>query len=272
MAFLFGSSTEARFSYIEYQAIMLFLAGMMVVSLVAVEIALTRFQVLPLLFPGMFSVRERRFYCFSFDLSDGAIGKKIRAEAKMLIRMTLCLVLSYLWQHCVLQTSQDVGVEFPTSQCERGHDCFASELHFVTLFNRQHTAIDCDGPHENFKSQVVVSCIQFVTPEGSLWLMHLAIAHSVTQLNFKAYELLVWIASKSRRTRRCIRLLILLTLLTFLALFFAGILSEFVSSWLSFVMSLCIPLFLHIVWKTGHAVEKLWRLEAKDATFDRAEF
>lgn len=257
---IFGESSP-QFSWIEYQALMLCLAGVICTSLFFVEIALSRFQVLPLLFPGMFSVKERRFYFYNFDISDGAIGKKIRAEAKMVCRMTICLVLSYLWQHCVLETSQQVGQEFPTEECDKGFHCFASTLHFVTLFNRQYEAIDCKAD-ALFEKRVVVSCIRFIPPTATTWLMHLAISHSVTQLNFKAFEILVWVSGNSKWARRLIGCLICLSFSTFVILFFVGFLTEFVSSWLAFVMSLSIPWFLHSVYKTSKLLDRLWKLEA----------
>lgn len=257
---VFGESSP-QFSWIEYQALMLCLAGLICTSLFFVEIALNRFQVLPLLFPGMFVVKERRFYFFNFDISDGVIGKKIRAEAKMVCRMTICLVLSYLWQHCVLETTQQVGQDFPREECDKGADCFASNLHFVTFFNRQYEAIDCKS-EENFKKRVVVSCIRFIPPTATTWLMHLAISHSVTQLNFKAFEILVWVSGNSKWARRLIVSLIFVSLSTFVSLFFAGVITEFVSSWLAFVMSLMIPWFLYTVYKSAKQLERLWKMDA----------
>lgn len=264
---LIGGSEKTQFSYLEYQMLMLSLAGTICTAIGTAEIALRRFQVLPLLFPGMFVVRERRFYFFNFDISDGALGKKIRAEAKMLIRITLCVVLSYLWQHCVLETTQTVGREFPVKQCQEDHDCFASKLHFFTLFDRNHEAIDCsksdeENVNEFFSSRVVVSCIRFITPSAETWLMHAGIASSVMQLNFKAFEVLVWICGNSSMTRHFIGLLIFCSLTVFIGLFFGGVMSEFVSSWLSFVMSLAIPAFLHTTWKCAKALDQLWKIDA----------
>lgn len=264
---LIGGSKVTKFSYLEYQLLMLSLAGTICTAIGTVEVALRRFQVLPLLFPGMFVVRERRFYFFNFDISDGALGKRIRAEAKMLIRITLCVVLSYLWQHCVLETTQKVGKEFPIEECKEDHDCFASELHFFTLFNRNHEAIDCSRAMEeiapeDFQKRVVVSCIRFITPEAGNWLMHAAIANSVMQLNFKAFEVLVWICGNSPMIRHFTGVLIFCSLAVFVGLFFGGVMSEFVSSWLSFVMSLAIPAFLHTTWKCAKALDLLWRMDA----------
>eukprot|EP00929_Paragymnodinium_shiwhaense_P082073 TRINITY_DN43105_c0_g1_i3.p1 TRINITY_DN43105_c0_g1~~TRINITY_DN43105_c0_g1_i3.p1 ORF type:complete len:390 (+),score=73.34 TRINITY_DN43105_c0_g1_i3:65-1171(+) len=219
-------------------------------------------KVLPLIFPGMFSVRDRRFYFFNFDISDGALGKRLRADAKMLIRMTLCIVLSYLWQHCVLVTTTQVGTEFPTKQCAETADCFASELHFLTLVNRQHDYINCDGPHDDFPERVVVSCIRFIPPSATTWLMHLAIAHSVWQLNFKSFELFVWIAGNSKRVHRAVGFISAASFVTFIGLFFGEVMSEFVSSWLSFVMSLSIPLFLYLTYSSAKALQFLWKEES----------
>jgi len=251
----------SRFSWIEYQALMLCLAGVIFTALSLVEVALNRFQVLPLLFPGMFTVRERRFFFFNFDISDGVIGKRVRAESKMVVRITICLVLSYLWQHCVLETTQQVGNEFPRKACEQGADCFASTLDFATLYSREYESLDCQNV-QDFKERMVVSCIRFVPPTATTYLMHLAISHSITQLNFKAFELLVWICGNSKWSRRIVGSLIFLSLASFVILFFGGLMSEFVSSWLSFVMSLSIPLFLYSVFKASQRLEHLWKQQA----------
>jgi len=172
----------------------------------------------------------------------------------MVVRMTICLVLSYLWQHCVLETSQQVGTEFPTAECDKGADCFASDLHFITFFDRQYEAVNCKDTNE-FKNRVVVSCIRFIPPTATTWLMHLAISHSVTQLNFKAFEIFVWVGGNSKWCRRVVGSLIFISLSLFIGLFFAGIMSEFVSSWLSFVMSLTIPLFLHSTYRSSKQLQ-----------------
>jgi len=261
MAIIIGDTDANNFSYVEYQALMLSLAGFICMGLAVIEVVLNRFQVLPLLFPGIFCVRERHFYFFNFDISDGPLGKMIRAEARMLIRITLCIVLSYLWQHLVLETTQLVGTEFPTKMCEEQQTCFASEFELQTMISRQYEAIDCNGPHKEFKTRVVVSCIRFIPPTATLWLMHLGIAHSVTQLNFKCFELLVWIVGNSPKTRFAIGFLILVTVLVSLVLFVGGHLLQFVS-WLSFVMAFSVPIFLSTVWKSGKAVEQLWKEES----------
>jgi hypothetical protein len=114
----------------------------------------------------------------------------------------------------------------------------------------------------NFEKRMVVSCIRFITPTATNWLMHLAIAHSVTQLNFKAFEMLVWVGGNSKWCKRTIGLLIFISLTSFIVLFFTGVMSEFVSSWLSFVMSLTIPLFLHSVYVNCKNLEILWDEDA----------
>eukprot|EP00419_Tripos_fusus_P045166 CAMPEP_0172830712 /NCGR_PEP_ID=MMETSP1075-20121228/22454_1 /TAXON_ID=2916 /ORGANISM="Ceratium fusus, Strain PA161109" /LENGTH=135 /DNA_ID=CAMNT_0013673047 /DNA_START=49 /DNA_END=453 /DNA_ORIENTATION=+ len=134
MGVVIGDATVTKFSYIEYQAMVLCLAGTICVGMLGIEITMNRFQMLPLLFPGVFSVRERRFYFFDVDVSNGQVAGKLRTHAKMLCRMTLVVVLSYLWQHCVMITETTVGTKFPQEQCDRGLDCFASEVHFMTLF------------------------------------------------------------------------------------------------------------------------------------------
>lgn len=260
--FLGGNDGPTKFSYFEYQALTLCLAGVTCLGLVAIEFAMKRFQVLPVLFPGMFSVRERRFFFFDIEVMDGRIASTLRGEVKTLIRMTLFLVLSYLWQHLVVETSQQVGRDFPSDQCRDQYDCFASDLHYTTLFTHKHEPVDCSKEAE-FVKKMVVSCIRFVKPSGTHWLMHMAIGHSLTHMHLKGYEVLVWVAGNSRWFRRMIGVLVILSLGLFLGLFFGGVMLEFVSSWLSFVMSLSLPVFLHTVWRSGCILEDLWKQQAK---------
>lgn len=255
---LVGGEGGTQYSYLEYQAFMLGLAGLICAGVSIVELAMRRFQVLPILFPGVFTVNARRLYFFSFDISDGVIGKRIRSEARMLIRVSLCVVLSYIWQKCVLETSQQIGREFPRELCKEDSHCFKSALSPKALFTRQVETLDCVGSMANFDENQVVSCIRFIKPSATTWLMHLAIAHSVTQLNFKAYEVLVWIAGNSRYVRYFIGFLVFVSLMVFMALFL-GVVSEFVSSWLSFVMSVTIPVYLYTVWGSAKALETLWK-------------
>lgn len=72
----------------------------------------------------------------------------------------------------------------------------------------------------------------------------------------------MWIAGNSKWVRHFLGMLVFVTLVIFVGLFFGDVMSEFVSSWLSFVMSLSIPLFLYIVWTSGNALEVLWKEES----------
>mmetsp|Transcript_85532 Transcript_85532/g.184569 ORF Transcript_85532/g.184569 Transcript_85532/m.184569 type:complete len:384 (+) Transcript_85532:156-1307(+) len=263
MGFIIKSGDATRFSYIEYQALMLCLASLMVMGMGVIELALNRFQVMPLLFPGMYSVRGRRFYIFDVEVTDTLLARRLHWHTKMVIRMTLFVVLSYLWTHCVMETTQIVGDDFPVNNCHRGDDCFASDLHFLTFYNRQHRAVDCKAPPEPFPAKVVISCIHLVQPSATNWLMQLAIAHSVTQLNLKSFEMLVWICGTSRTMSILIWSLGVAAFVVFISLFFSGVMTEFVTSWLSFVMGLSIPCFLYTVFSTGKVLRELWVQDAK---------
>ncbi|CAE8626119.1 unnamed protein product [Polarella glacialis] len=254
-------------SYLEYQFVMLCLACAMCISLGVVELLLKRFQLLPMLFPGVFHIREKHFFFFDMEVRDVRIGKALRWEAMMLTRVTFCVVLSYLWEHCVIQTTQRVGNEFPVSECLEGFDCFASELAYTTIFNRDHTPVDCKHPPpdmKNFFSQkVVVSCVSFVPPEASKWFMHLAIAHSMVMLTQKAFGLLVWACGNSRWMHRVVAFASFATFTGFIGLFFSGVMTQFVSSWVAFVMSLSVSVFFYIVWKSGKIFQDLWLAESR---------
>jgi len=261
IAMLLGSSSVTRFSYIEYQAIMLGLAGVMCLSMAMVEISINRFHVLPLLFPGMFTIRNRRLFAYNVDITDGKFGGVLRTEAKVIVRTTLCVSLSYLWQHCVLVTSQDISTEWPSVQCSKGYECFASKMSIVTFFNRHFQAIDCSSPRPAIAEKSVISCLKLVPPSATTWLMHLGIAHSVSQLTLKSFEVLVWIAGSSRWLRHVFAASIVFTLTALVTLMFADVLTKFMSSWLSFVMTLATPLFLNTVRRSGQALESAMKEE-----------
>lgn len=253
-----------RFTYWEYQALMLALAGTMLLGLVAIELMMKRYQVLPLLFPGMFTIRERRLYFFDRDVGDVAIAKQLRGQAKLLVRAVLFITLSYLWQNCVLDTDQTWGVDFPSQQCDRGMDCFAAEIHIATFFTRKYDPV-CNSEEQNpFEKRTLVSCIALVQPTATNWLMHLGISYSITLFNFNVYSVLVWVTGKSRLARRTVFALILLSslgvLLMCLGVSFIG---EVPLSWLSILMSIWMPVFLYTSWRTGRLLRNIWDKEAQ---------
>ncbi|CAE7203935.1 unnamed protein product, partial [Symbiodinium microadriaticum] len=89
-------------------------------------------------------------------------------------RLTVIVVLSYLWESCVFQTTTHVGKDFPLEECSRGMDCFSSELRIQTFISRNHLPVNCSAPGANaadtfFDKQVVVSCVMFVTPSLTQW-------------------------------------------------------------------------------------------------------
>jgi len=253
-----------RFTYWEYQALMLALAGTMLLGLVAIELMMKRYQVLPLLFPGMFSIRERRLYFFDRDVGDVAIAKQLRGQAKLLVRIVLFVTLSYLWQNCVLDTDQLFGVGFPSQQCDRGMDCFAADIHIASFFTRKYDPVCDDEDKSPFKKRTLVSCIAVVPPTATNWLMHLGISYSITLFNFNVYSVLVWVTGKSRFARRTVFALALLSSLAFLLMCFGvSVLGEIPLSWLSILMSIWVPVFLYTSWRTGRLLQRIWDIEAQ---------
>ncbi|CAK0847902.1 unnamed protein product [Prorocentrum cordatum] len=87
--------------------------------------------------------------------------------------------------------------------------------------------------------------------------MHLGIAHSITQLNFKSYEVVVWITGNSRWVRRAIMVLSVVSFLAFLTFVFVGYITTFTSSWLQVLTAFYIPVYLHSVWKTGRRSSRI---------------
>mmetsp|Transcript_6802 Transcript_6802/g.18862 ORF Transcript_6802/g.18862 Transcript_6802/m.18862 type:complete len:381 (-) Transcript_6802:158-1300(-) len=259
---LIGGIDPERITYAEYQIVMFCLAVVLCLLLGLVEVVLMRFQVLQMFFPGMISINSRRFYFFSFDVSDSPVGKRIRREVRMLVRVTFCVVVSYLWQHCVMENLQTVGKSFPEEECNDGFQCFATDFHFLTLITHQNTVIDCDV-EVGFENRMVISCVKFIRPAATTWLMHLAIAHSLTQLNFKAFELLVWICGNSLIIRQFFGFLVFGTSVTLIILFLADLDWNIFSSWLSFVTTMACPFFLFLVFRCSGVVQHLWKCDAE---------
>jgi len=91
----------------------------------------------------------------------------------------------------------------------------------------------------------------------------MGIAYSITQLNVKSYEFVVWITGNSRMVQRSIMVLSVVSFLGFLVLFIASYVSTFTSSWIQVLTALYIPVYLNSVWKTGRILENLSRREAQ---------
>eukprot|EP00746_Dinoflagellata_sp_MGD_P004844 gnl/MRDRNA2_/MRDRNA2_109361_c0_seq1.p1 gnl/MRDRNA2_/MRDRNA2_109361_c0~~gnl/MRDRNA2_/MRDRNA2_109361_c0_seq1.p1 ORF type:complete len:376 (+),score=64.01 gnl/MRDRNA2_/MRDRNA2_109361_c0_seq1:186-1313(+) len=258
---------KSQFTWLEYEGLTLCLGIVICLSLGFVEIGVARFQVLPLMFPGMFEVRQRRMLCYNFDITEGRHGKRIRSAAKAMLRLNVFVVLSYLWQHCVLETQQIIDNKFPAWHCSEGFDCFTTDLHYETLLQptMQHPSLDCANPHQKLPDDTVISCVRFVPPSAAEWLMHIAISHSLSQLNIQTFQLLVWIAGASKLLRRLLMITILMFILVFASLFFAGVISAFATSWLSFVLCFSFPLFIGMVVQAAIAMDKVHVQETEKA-------
>eukprot|EP00429_Kryptoperidinium_foliaceum_P062975 CAMPEP_0176063112 /NCGR_PEP_ID=MMETSP0120_2-20121206/31475_1 /TAXON_ID=160619 /ORGANISM="Kryptoperidinium foliaceum, Strain CCMP 1326" /LENGTH=408 /DNA_ID=CAMNT_0017396683 /DNA_START=46 /DNA_END=1271 /DNA_ORIENTATION=+ len=254
---------DDSFTFIEYQALMFCLVAGICLGLLVVEFAMRRFQVLPVIFPGMFSVRDRRFFFFDFEVRDGVVAERLRWRCKVLICATLCVVMSYLWQRCVLETVQLVTRNFPHEYCDANMDCFASELHISTVLRRSYDPIDCSA-RQPFSSDHVISCVRFVMPSATDWLMHIAIAHSVTQLNIKCFEVFVQLAGNSICIKMFFAVSFSVAVMAMPILYITGYMSRFVSSWLSFVMAFSVPVFLWSVWMMSKVYAELWRQKAEE--------
>jgi hypothetical protein len=271
MAYIFGDQNEVtNFSYFEYQLLMFCLAGGMCICMIIVEFGMQRFALLPMLFPGMFSIREKRLFFFDIEVRDVSVGKAMRWEAMMITRVTIFVVLSYIWESCVFETNTHVGKAFPQEQCSKGMDCFASELNVVTIFNRNHLPVDCEDREASkgedfFENKMVISCLGFVRPSAQLWLMHAAICHAVVQLTLKAYGLLVWTCGQSPWFHRLMAICGIASLIAFVVMCSFSVMTqeEFQASWLAFVLSLSLPVFFQIVWKSGKILQHLWLEESR---------
>lgn len=248
-------------TYLEYQGLLFCLALVMCIIFGLMELVMKRFQILPMFFPGMFSIREKKFYFFDIEVRDIHVGKKLRWESMMLARLAICVVLAYVWEHVVISSSTQVTQNFPLQECAAGYDCFISKIQVLTLLSRDVTPVDCSTP-TLFPERVVITCIKFVPPTAQNWFTTLAIAHSQMQLTQKTFSLMVWGAGSYLWLRIASGCLSVLSLALFIGLFFGGVTTEFVASWLTFVMSLSLPCFLLIVYHCAGTFQRLQYAES----------
>ncbi|CEM07764.1 unnamed protein product [Vitrella brassicaformis CCMP3155] len=247
------------FSWFEYQLLTLSLAVFMCFCLGVLEYVLRRFSILPLMFT-MLTIQRRRMYCFEVDISLTQEGKHIRQQCKMMLRITLIVVLSYVWQGCVLESVTITGGSFPTEECEQDKDCFAATLSFDTLFQQSHKSIDCDKPEEyDSEKYIVVNCLSFVNPNAVLWMEKAAIAYSLGLLLLRAFEILLWVCSRSLAWMRIVLFVLITYTIALIVLFFAGYMATFVSSWLAYVMMFSFPGVLLFTQRAARCLRELRR-------------
>ena len=97
----------------------------------------------------MFSMRGNRTFAFGIDITDSERGKKIVRQSQWLMRVSMIVVLSYIWQTLVLEVvtisdESNTGA-IPQASCGTGYDCFRSDFCMFAIFDPDCTAsIPCD--------------------------------------------------------------------------------------------------------------------------------
>jgi len=274
-------------TYIQYQLITLGFAGVMLASLALLEIFMAKYQILPLLYNGMFLVRQRRLYCFGTDITSGTGGKRIRGSAKMMVRVSCVIVLSYLWQSLVVETVtlQD---EYPKEACANEFNCFVNTLQFQIVFvdgDEGATRIQCLDPksESEFNQRVaqedrtlVVNCVKVIIPPSLEVVKNLALAHSLGTLVTKAFEVMVWVTNASVLVQHILLVSTAVYTVSAVALFFTNYLHAFASTWLAFIMMLAASVFMWITRSTAIELRKMRKADMErlrkcaDTTFEKA--
>lgn len=131
----------------------------------------------------------------------------------------------------------------------------------MTIVKRKYRRVDCAATPDPFPNKVVISCISFVSPAVTTWMLHIAISNSIVHLTLKSFEGFVWGVSVSICFRRFIAFCIFASWIVFIGLLGSGLLTEFVTSWLAFVISLSVPIWLHTVWRTSKLLQQLQKSE-----------
>jgi hypothetical protein len=249
-------------SYMEYHLVLVGLCGAILFGLGALEFIMRKYQILPLMFNGMFLVRQRRLYCFGTDITTGSEGKRIRGNAKMMVRVNTIIVSLYLWESLVLQTSAVQGMTRATLDlnCANFSSCFVSEVNFNTVFSRHADPIDCQAK-DTFadfldRNDRVVICFKGVTPSSYNILLHCALAHSIGVMFSKAFEVMVWVANSSLRVQRLLVLANVIYTVSALVTFLYSGQNAIGSTYLSFVLIISMTVFLVITRNAAIALRK----------------
>lgn len=246
---------------------MMCLSIALVVALLGAEFFLRKFDIIHILYNQMFRFKDRRLICFSqFEVTH---NHEIIAAARMMTRLTVVLVICYIWQFCVLESYIFTNSTFPSEFCNAGSSfqCFQTPLQWNSFFEASMmTKIDCSLGEAGFSpvsDKFGVGCYRTITQEAARWLTTLAVGNSLGLFMTRTFEVLVWLSFSSLAALIGFTLLLILTAVAVVISTLSGYLSSFSNSWLGFIAMAVLPFILFVTRSCAIELRKIERLEIK---------
>ena len=223
-----------------------------------------RFDVMHVIYNQILRLKNRKLICFnSLDVTG---NYTIRSCLFMMTRLTVILVIGYLWQFCVIETYSMTNSGFPEEFCSQsGFNCFESELHWDSfVYPKEITVIDCTQSSSDYvpsASNVIVSCFKVIQQNAPNWLQNVAIANALGLLMTRAFEVCIWIAYESLAGLVAISVLGGLSIIGIIVVAVTGYFSEFINSWLGFVSAVICPYAIWLVRSVSIEIRRIKRFE-----------
>jgi hypothetical protein len=254
-------------SWTTYQLYMMCLSIALVLALFGAEFFLRKFEIIHVIYNQMLRLKERRLICFNqFDVTD---NYEIVSSAVMMTRLTIVLVICYIWQFCVLESYAFTDSTFPSSICNptSTFECFQTPLRWDSfLVASTMTPIDCSKGAAGFvpiADSFGVGCFRTIPQNAAAWLQTLAIGNALGLFTTRIYEVLVWLCFSSLASLIGFTLLLIASAVAVVASTLLGYFSSFSNSWLGFIAMAIFPFILFVVRSAAVELRQIHRREMK---------
>lgn len=234
-----------------YQLYMMSLSIALVLALLGGEFVLRKFEILHVMYNQMLRLKDRQLICFNqFDVTDNA---EVRASTFMMTRLTIVLVVCYIWQFCVLESFVIVGSAFPESLCNPNSEftCYQTAITWDSFLKASTMIpIDCSRGSAGFNPiapSFGIACFQVIKQNAAIWLQSLAVSNALGLFLIRLYEVLVWLCVSSLACLIGVTVLALLSAFTVVATTISGYASSFSNNWLGFMAMAVLPFLLFVV-------------------------
>ena len=254
-------------SWTTYQLYMMCLSIALVVALLGAEFFLRKFEIIHIIYNQMLRLKDRRVICFNqFDVTNNV---EVVSAAMMMTRLTVVLVICYIWQFCVLESYVFNNSTFPDTFCypSTTFECFQTPLKWDSFFKASAmTRIDCSLGEAGFvpvDTHYGVGCFRTITQGAAIWLQTLAISNSLGLFMTRLFEVLVWLCFSSLAALIGFTLLLILTAVAVVISTLSGYFSSFSNSWLGFMAMAVFPSILFVVRSCAQELRRIERHEMK---------
>jgi len=250
-----------------YQLYMMCLSIALVVALAGEEFFLRKFEIVHVIYNQMMRLKERRLICFNqFDVTN---NQEVISSARMMTRLTIVLVVCYIWHFCVMESYVFTESTFPDALCNptSTFECFQTPLRWDSFVRSSSmTRIDCSLGSAGFMpvaSKYGVGCFRPIPQNAAVWLQNLAIGNALGLFSTRIFEVLVWLCFSSLASLIVFTLLLILTAVAVVASTVTGYFSSFSNSWLGFMAMAIFPFLLFVVRACALELRKIQRHEMK---------